>query len=303
MDEETRNGQMSDDLFENAANELEKSMKEEEQSTPPSAETLAKAIRKGITDAVAPLLKGGPTSDMSAEADKRGTLTDTSSDPAEKPKKSGGGYPDSKSYTSKKGDDDFNDDDDDGDDDDTPSFFKKKKKRKGKKACKGDEDYNDDRYYEDDDDDAYDASEFIDGMSKAVDHLSKSNNRLEEGLSVFGELLSELADPRRDKLAVNMAKAMTHIVDRVTKLEKAITEQNDLVKSMARMPGAPKIAGATQLNLIKGEEESEDATPKVSQEDRDRLFKAAVEGRISQAERRNAVVTGDLSCLKKAAES
>lgn len=296
---------MGDNIFTAATEELEKSIKEEnaEKQIPSETQDLGKAIVKGITDAVAPLLekahKGSPTSDLSAESDKRGTLLESGKDPAETPKKSGGGYGDSKSYTAEKASEDYNDDDMDEDDDDSkPSYFKKKKKKAKKKFSKS-EDWADDEDSDDDDDGVYDASEFIDGVSEAVDDLGKSSQRLEDGIAVFGELLAELADPRRDKLQIALAKSLTYLTEKVSKLEKSIQEGNDLMKAVSQLPGVPKIAG---MHLMKseGQVEGNSGGIQVSKEDRDRLFKAACERRISTSEMKNAIATGDMSCLKKA---
>jgi len=287
---------MGDNIFKAATDELDQMIATEENNESQGKveeQDLGKAIIKGITDAVAPLLnkaqKGAPTSDLSAEKDKRGTLTDSGKDPAETPKKSGGQYPDSKQYTSMKADDDYNDDDDD---DDTPPKFFKKKKKNMKKMCKKSELLED----EEDDMEEYDASEFIDGMGDAVEEIGKSCQRLEEGVAVFGELLAENADPNRDKLLVSLAKSMQFVIDKVTKIEKAYVQHSDLMKSIAQMPGMPKVAG---MALAKSED-SQTENKRISAEDRNRLFKAAVSGQISQAEMKHAKETGDLSCLKKA---
>lgn len=297
--------ELENDLFEAAAADLEKAIQAEEEETPPDGpEAIAKAVKDKLNEAVeiattGKLAKAGPASDMSADKDRRGTLTSTKDDPAKTPKKSGQGYKDSSVHTAEKGDDEH------CDDDDTPAYFKKKGKKAKKAAKKADDEHNDDD--DESSEDGLDADEFVEGMEKAIGDLRKGNRNLEEGLATFGELLSDMADPRKDKLLVTMAKGISHIVDRLGKLEKSVAEQGDLAKSIAKMPGMPRIAG---LALAKSESaETAQATgtegrggmaETITDGDRERLFKAVVEKRISKAEHGNALRTGDLKCLEKA---
>lgn len=278
---------MKDDLLDTAAAELENSIKEDEQSAKVEPKDLGKAIVEGVQTAVKDFLakgKGAQTSDLSAEKDKRGELTGSGKDPAESPKKSGQGYSDSSGYEARKGDDS---DDDDDDSDDVPAFFKKKKK--GKKVKKSD-DVEDDSD-EDSDDEAYDATEFVEEMGDAVNHMNKSINRLEEGLAVFGELLAEVADARRDKLMVNMAKALTHIVEEQKEIKKSLVAHSTMMKSIAQLPGMPRVAGL--FNQAQGTEEvttsSEGAGTKLSKATHDRLWQMAVQRKITSEEMKKAI--------------
>jgi len=281
------------DAFEKAAAELESSIKTEESSvSDPQPQDIGKAIVKGITDAVSDLVKAGKKgSDLSAEDDKRGTLTDTEEDPARHPSSSGKGYPDSKGYTSRKADDEHDDDDDeDDDDDDSDEGGHEVNPFKKKKGCKkGDESHDED------DDGVVEVTPFLKGIEKSLKNLGKHSEYLEKGLAIFGELLSEMSDPSRDKLAVAMAKGITFLTDKVAKLEKSVEQHNSLMKSIAQMPGMPKVAGVANA-LAKSEEAAPAA--KISDIERDRLFKAASHRKISTAEFQNALKTGDVACLK-----
>lgn len=282
------------DNFEKAAAELENAIKTEETHVAdPQPQDIGKAIVKGITDAVSSLVKAGKKGEgLSADNDKRGTLTETEEDPAKKPSSSTKGYPDSKGYSSRKADDEHDDDededehDDDGDDDsDEGGHEVNPFKKKGCKKC--DKSHDDDAVVE--------VTPFLKGIEKSIKKLSDRSVYLEKGMAIFGELLSEMSDPSRDKLAVAMAKGITFLTDKITKLEKSVEQQNSLVKSIAQMPGMPKVAGIAQ-SLQKSEEST--VAPKISDIERDRLFKAASHRKISTAEFNQALKTGDLACLK-----
>jgi len=292
---------LENDLFEAAAADLEKAIRAEEEETPVDGpEAIAKAVKSKLDEAVeiartGKLSKAGPGSDESADKDRRGSLTSTKDDPAKTPKKSGQGYKDSSGYTSEKGSMSH----DDEDEDDTPAYFKKKSKKKAKKS---EEDYNDDE----DGEDSLDADAFVEGMEKAIGDLRKGNRNLEDGLATFGELLSDMADPRKDKLLISIAKGISHIVDRLGKLEKSFGDQADMVKAVSRMPGVPRVAG---LALAKAEAaesavatgtEGRGVADALTDGDRERLFKAVIEKKISRSEHSAALRTGDLRCLEKA---
>lgn len=254
--------------------------------------------------------KGAIKTDLSQEeAVKDKETTDTEDDPAESPKPSGRGYKDTRPYTGKhtrKGDDDHDDDDDgdDGKDKKKPSFFGKMAK-KGKKAHKGDDEADAD----------VDATEFMETLGKAMDHvigelhelraenalLKAEVEEVKEGSVIFGQVL---ADPRRDNALSTMLKALTSIHGGVEALKKAVAESgegtNSLLKSIAAMPGAPRAVG---MALVK----SGDLDPtgagarsdKVSEGDKGRLMKARVSKQITEAEWQHAVRSGDVSILEK----
>jgi len=287
---------MEDDVFETAAAELEASLAKDEKSSG-EATDLGKAIVSSITSAVKDVLakgKGAQKTDLSAEADKRGTLVDSGKDPAESPKKSGQGYKDSSIYEARKG----HDDDEDGDDDDgdMPSFFKKKKKKgMGKKKIMKSEDEDEDES----DDDEVDATQFVEELGEAVDHLGKSIHRLEQGMAIFGELLSEMADPRKDKLMVNMAKAISHLVTENKDLKKSLVNNGTMMKAISQMPGVPRVAGLQAAFSATEESETPESNGRtsLSKSQRDRLFQLAVAKKISIDDMKKAVSTGDASVL------
>lgn len=298
-----RKGQMTDDdVLAKASQELEESITEDQETEAQeeAEKDLGSAIVKAIKTAAAPFLEKAQTSNLSAEKDRRGTLTESGSDPAASPKKSGKGYEDSSKYEARKGEDM----DDDGDEDDDSSKKKKKfpfgKMKKMKKSAElEDTDDSDDEDF--DDEEMYDATEVVAELGKNVTQINKSIDRLEEGMAVFGELLAEQADPRRDVLLTNLAKAVVHIVEQQKEMKKALTGVNDLMKAVATMPGVPKIAGL-QMMVNKGDlakSEGEDVNEELSKEDKDRLFQAAARKQISTAEMSKAMRTRDLSVLDK----
>lgn len=277
------------DAFEAAAAELENSIapkQSAEESSDPAV-----TFMKGFKELVSSFAKakGGPGSDLSAEKDKRGTLTEAGKDPAETPAKSGEGYKDSSKYETRKGED-MEDEGDEEESDEVPSFFKKKKK---KKAMKKSEEAS-----ESEDEELSDAEEFMEGLENGIDHLAKSCGKIEEGVAVFGELVAELADPRRDKLLIGLAKAMNLLVTETREIKKSLEANQSIIKSIATMPGMPKVVGA---QLQKAEQE-QGLKKSLSGQDRDRLFKAASKGVISKEEYNQALQTGDMSCLEKAAK-
>lgn len=292
-----------DDVLAKASQELEASIADD-QETEQQEETekdLGKAIVKAIKDTAAPFLAKAQTSTLSAEKDRRGSLTESGKDPAASPKKSGKGYEDSSVYEARKGED--MDDDGDDDEDDAPKKKAKKKfdfskMKKMKKSVEVEEE--DDS--SDEDEEMLDATEVVAELHDNVESISKSVDRLEEGMAVFGELLAEQADPRRDVLLANLAKAVTHIITEQKEIKKSLSGVNDLMKAVSSMPGVPKIAGVqmvvnkNDLNKSEGESETDGV---MSSEDKNRLFQAAVQGKISTTEMKKAIQTNDLTILQK----
>jgi hypothetical protein len=301
------------DEFEQIAADLEKSIKVDEAASDVLKSEDAQAILKDPAKVREALLagvrvlakaKGAPKTDLSQEeAVKDEEVTDDEEDPAETPKKSGQGYKDTRPYVGKfgKGDDDH-DDDDDGDEDEKPSFFGKKAKKGHKKPMKKSDD---------EEGDLEDVTEFMGEMAKAVNwlvgevaELRKGQSELTEGTGIFGEVLHQVAenDPRRDTMLINMAKALSFVVGEVKDLRKSVGEQRDLVKAVAEMPGAPRVAG---LALLKAEADGAgaagvaDGGDKLSKGDRGRLFQAAVKKSITTDEYKHALKTGDVSVLAK----
>ena len=273
---------MENSVFEAAASQLEKSIKPDVQPSK-EAESLKDVLLKAATDFLNKG-KGGQGTDLEADKDKRGSLIEAGKDPAEHPVKSGQGYKDSSKYEARKGDDE--DDMDDEDEDEKESMFKKKKKKMKKKMDKsGDEDESEDE--------VVDATEFVEDLGDAVDHINKSVERLEAGMVAFGDLLVDMADPRREKLLVTMAKAISHVIEKQDKIEKSLSQFADLKKAM-KEPSAPKVAG--QTIVVEG---TENKGSILKSEDKNRLFQLASKSKISMEEYKNAVKTGDISILDR----
>ena len=240
--------------------------------------------------------KGKNPSDLTADGSTEDLdeIDDPDNDPAESPVPAGGNYPDTKRYVKKAKDEMFEDEDDD---DDKPEFFKKKSK---KKVCKS----------LDEDSDEVDATEFMLQMGNAMDHtvgevagLKKSLGQVVKGLAIFGDLLSDLADPRKDQMQETMAKALTYLVKENKELRKSLQESNDLVKSISQAPGMPQMAGIPLApvggndDLIKSQQPAQKV--ELQKSDRDMLMKAVMQREITQRQYSAALKTGDLSCLKK----
>lgn len=293
---------MEDDILEQATQDLEKSLAEDQQQEE-TEQNLGDAIVKAIKSVTTEFLGKAQTTDLSADKDRRGSLTETSKDPATSPKKTGREYPDSSKYEARKGSD--MDDDFEGDDeDDAPKGKGKKLSKyamKMKKMKKMKKSQDEDRSYDDDDDvteDMVDATEAVAAIGESTELIGKSLDRLEDGMSVFGELLGEMSDPKRDKILVNIAKGISFLVDQQKELNKSIREQNDLMKSIGQMPGVPRVAGLHQM--VKTDEvKKAEGGGVLKKGDKDRLFKAAVQGQISMEEFKEAQATGDASILEK----
>jgi hypothetical protein len=283
------------DRFDELSSELESSIAEE-----PTSENQADGLAKAVTDAARDYLekakgkkKGEKNpSDLTAEEISNNTEEEIEADgdPAEHPKASGGAYPDVKKYVKKAAECD-DDDEDDDDEDDKPDFFKKK--GKVKKAVTEDEEV--------------DATEFMGELGEAVNYiggrlenLAKSMNLLMKGQAIFGNIVADLADPRKDKLQETMAKALVFLVKENKELKKAVSLNVDLMKAVQKMPGLPVVAG--MINPA-GSSETADTVqkaqgPTASKADMDTLMKARLEGKITHAQWLQAKHTGDLSFLK-----
>lgn len=278
---------MKEETFDELASQLEEqiSKSEKTEEAPVQEEKSEQGLLKALMTTAKDYLGKAQTSDLKAEKDRRGSLTESSDDPAKTPKKSGAGYEDSSKYEARKG---HGKDDDEDEDDDVPAFMKKKAKKKAMKKS-----------IETEDEESEDSEEVID-VTETVEELQKSVARLEEGVAVFGDLLAEVADPRRDKAMATVMKSLSHIIEKQNKLEKSLGEVQPLMKALAQMPGAPKMVGV-QANLKKSVETTEGAETQtvLSKEDKDRLMKAAIEGKISTNEMKKAIATNDASLLEK----
>ena len=284
-----QDAEKTDDVFETLAADLEKSIQTTEKSDEPK--DLAAVLTKAARD----FLAKGSGSDLQAEADKRGTLLVAGKDPAESPKKSGDGYKDSSKYEARKGEKEECDDEDD--DDKMPAFFKKKKK--GKKAVKKASAEEVEETEDDDDQDAVDATEFMEGVEKSITFLMEQNKELSKGLACFGELLADLADPRKDKVLVSMAKAISFLVEGHKTLSKSVEGHSTLMKAISTMPGVPRVAG---LQTVVTDADADAAAPQgktLSKSQKDRLFQLAVQKKISHEEMKKAVQTGDATILEQ----
>ena len=283
------------DILESASRELEASIADDNQQV--AHQDLGKSIVQAISDGVKSVLAkaGGPTTDLPADKDKRGSLLEAGSDPAKSPKKSGKGYDDSSKYEARKGHD-MGEEDEDGDEDDKdmPAFFKKKGKKKMIKKMK--KSYSDEELESEEGEESdVDATEFMNDLGEAVEHLHKSVSSIEEGVAVFGELLAEMADTRRDKLLVNMAKGINLLITENKELKKSMNKHETMMKSISNLPGMPKVVGTHFAAQEAATTEGESA--QVSTADRDRLFQLAVAKKITTGEMQKAIRTGDMSVL------
>ncbi|MGZ3772957.1 MAG: hypothetical protein ACXVCY_04225 [Pseudobdellovibrionaceae bacterium] len=164
-----------------------------------------------------------------------------------------------------------------------PAFFQKKKGKKPvKKSIADDED-------ESEETEAADVTEFLENMDSRVNDLSKSIAQIQDGLVAFGELLVEQANPDKEKVLVSLSKAVTHLVKENAEMKKAMAP---LFKSMPAVP-TPKVVGTRPVEKI---EKSQKA---MSQEDQNRLFKAAASGKITGAEMTKAIAENDQTIFEK----
>jgi len=265
---------------------------------------IRKSIVDGVKEGLGALFKanGAPRSDNTLDAKGRSgsQVIATEDDPAKSPKKSGQGYQDSSKIVN-KGDDDADDDDDDDDDDGMPAFFSRGKS-KGKKKMKKSEQVVDD---DDADEGGVDATEFLEGMGDAVEYLGKSVRELRSGVATFGELLAELADPRRDRLLISLQKGLTAVIEKQNRLEKSLGEHTSLMKSISQLPGMPKVAGmAPAIAAVSQDQVQVSAQPDalgriVTGDQRNALMKAKAEGKITHEEWKRGRA-GDATVLAKA---
>jgi hypothetical protein len=260
------------DIFEELSQELENSIAPVSEGS----DSVAKGGKK----------KGRNQSDLTADQVKGDEdLLDEEDDPAENPVKSGGNYPDTKKYVKKASNcDDDNDSDDDEDEDDKPAFFGKKNVKKAMLV-----------------DEEVDATEFMKNLGEAVDFLggrmeriAKSMNMLMKGQAIFGNIVADLADPRKDKLQETMAKALMFLVNENKEIKKSMVVSCDLMKSVQKMPGVPFMAGMINPNSGDTVAKSESTLTKA---DADLLQKAVLKGEITKAQWLQARHTGDLSCV------
>lgn len=288
-----------------AADQVPVETKNEEPALTP--ESIRKAIVDGVKSALAKA-NGSPRSDMTLDAKGRSgsEVISNEDDPAKTPKKSGQGYKDSSAYTAKgdecADDDDDSDDDDDGDDD-MPDFFKRGAKSKGKKPPFVKKSFDDAE-----DEDAIDATEFIQAVGSTVHKLEKSIAELRKGVATFGELLAEVADPRRDRLAVSNSNGLAYVINEIKEIKKSLQTQNSLVKSIASLPGMPRVAGGS-FPVIADVGAAPQAEPQVTEPDslgrvltadqRNALWKARQDDRITESEWKRAK-RGDTSIIAKA---
>ena len=295
---------MDQDLIAKATEDLENSIVEDEQQEKQEKD-LGASIVKAIKDTAAEYFGKAQTTDLKAENDRRGSLTESSQDPAKTAKKTGKEYHDSSKYETRKGDD--CDDDMDGDDLEDKKKSKKKmskmaymnKMKKMGKMKKSRHGYDDENEGEEFEESALDATEFVEAMGESVEEIEKSMDRMEEGMAVFGELLGEMSDPKRDKLIVNIAKGIGFLVDQMKDLNKSVSAQNDLVKSISQLPGAPRIAGLPAQTVNNDEIKKGEEGDTLTKGEKDRIFQLATSRRISMDEYRNAIRNNDASILEK----
>ena len=191
-------------------------------------------------------------------------------DPAEDAKPSGRGYPDTRPYV------------------------KHNEKKYTHRMKKGNEvpeyfDEDDDEYIEKGESDI-DATDFLMELNDKVDSLQK-------GLAIIGELVAEVADPKMATMQLRMAKALAVVTTKIGTIEKALTESATLQKAAEQTPGTPKIAG---INFAQAGGDTM-AKSDLSEDDRNKLFKARMGKEISANEYRDALQSRDTTILSKAA--
>lgn len=304
---------LEDDILVKAARDMDAAIAADQtpvtQSASVDTSLTPESIRKAIVDGVKSVLakaNGAPRSDMTLDAKGRsGTeVIKEEDDPAKTPKKSGQGYPDSSKYVAKgdeSADDDDDDDDSDDDDSDMPAFFQKKGKGKKKPP------FVKKSFDEVDDEDAVDATEFIQAVGSTIHKLEKSVSELRKGITTFGELLAEVADPRRDRLAVSNSNGLAYLINEVKEIKKSLATQDGMMKSIAQLPGAPRVAGAAfvpQQQPESSQAEIQTSEPDalgrvLSPDQRNALWKARQENRITESEWKRAK-RGDTSIIAKA---
>jgi len=281
---------MKEENFDELASELEQKLGQQKEETPASAPAEEPKNDAGLMKALMVAAKDyfgkAQSSDLKAEKDKRGSLIDSSDDPAKSPKKSGAGYPDSSKYEARKG---HEDEDEDEEEEEMPKHFKKKSHKKKMKKSYDEVDENEEG--EEGEDEVIDATEVLEDLQKSV-------QLIEEGMATFGELLTAMADPRREKNEALILKALTSIIDRQDKIEKSLAEVQPLVKAMSSLPGVPKAVQSMTLNKSETTEGTGEQSG-LSPEDKNRLFNAAVKGKISKSEMKKAIDTNDASILQK----
>jgi hypothetical protein len=304
-----------DDILVKAARDMDAAIAADQTPVTPSASAdnalTPESIRKAIVDGVKSVLakaNGAPRSDMTLDAKGRsgGEVISTEDDPAKTPKKAGQGYKDSSAYTAKgdeSADDDDDSDDDDDDDSEMPDFFKRGAKSKGKKKPP----FVKKSFDDDEDEEAVDATEFIQAVGSTIHKLEKSVSELRKGITTFGELLAEVADPRRDRLAVSNSNGLAYLINEVKEIKKSLATQDGMMKSIAQLPGAPRVAGASFVPQQQAESSQAevhtsepDALGRVlSPDQRNALWKARQENRITESEWKRAK-RGDASIIAKA---
>lgn len=267
--------------FEATKRELEASLVSNQ---PKVVEDIGTQLSKAISSAIAGVLNKGanPTTDLKAELGEKKIDSDAGKDPAETPVKSGQGYKDSKKYVARGEDMDEDDEDgdsdkdeDDEDSDEKPKYFQKKK-------C-----MNKASSLEDNEEQVADVSDFIGGLSSAVEDMG-------EGIAKSINLLvkSMKNDEKRDELVNTLAKAVAYLVPKVDALEKAFKDTANLQKSILSMPGMPRVAGT---NITVQENHSE---AHLSPSDKALLQKAVMEKKITLEQFINCKKSGDASILK-----
>jgi len=267
------------DVFETASKELE-SMIEGETKSEDQATEIAKAIAGVLNKG-----KKEVRSDLSAEKVKDDkSHIEAEEDPAEDAAPSGKGYKDSSKYVNgskKKASRDE-------DEDESPApMFKKKKMKKSYEVGPEDEEEEGEAEGE------VDATQFLNTLGEAVDEIRSELSEVKKALAVNLELAVEGLDNKKDELLLNMAKGMKFLIEEHKSLKKSLTEQTSLVKAVANMPGVPRAVSLFQA----GGEDALKKSVSVSEAQKDTLWKARITNQITENQYKEAIKTGDLSCL------
>lgn len=294
-----------ENILAKAASELEASIRKDEKQAE-SAEDFGTALAKSIKGVVneffgksaeaKPIekVKDAKLTDAEDETDMSARAADSGVDSAAYDKDRKPSY----KKSTKKGEE--CDEEEDDDDDDKPSFFEKMKSKKKEKAYKGHgKKMKKSEEAVEEDDEVIDATEALDNMQQGMVELHKSISDLEEGMAVFGELVTELTNPSRDKLLGQIAKGMAFLIEEHKELKKSVADVNTLAKSL-QTAGMPRIAGHTLPAPKDDLSKSENPTGKttLSKGEQDRLFAAAAKGQITREEFNHALRSNDTSILK-----
>ena len=168
-----------------------------------------------------------------------------------------------------------------------PAFFNKKGAKKVKKSI-ADESEEDESEGEEE---VADVTEFVEGMHGQMVDLQKSVTQLQEGMTAIADVVSEIASNKKQAEAIStISKALLHVVKTTEELKKAIGTP----KTEVPVVPASKVVRGNKIT------KSETAAPAaMTEEDKNRLFKAATNGQITTSEMKKAIAENDQTIFAK----